>query len=109
MLFRQLLRAQGGEDADETGTPADEAEERAPWTLSHSAEHALEREIELARLECENQELRRMLGLIPSQPRPDSAAEIHAAFDARRTEAMHQRVGGLMQSDFASYRTGSPS
>ncbi|KAK7469095.1 hypothetical protein VKT23_003586 [Stygiomarasmius scandens] len=42
--------------------------EREPWTTSEAtqSEWALEREIELARLEKENEELRRMLGLLPA-------------------------------------------
>jgi len=42
---------------------------REPWTAPAvtGADHALEREIELARLEKENEELRRMLGIAPPQ------------------------------------------
>ena len=102
-LLRQLLRAQGGEEAD-SQVPADEAEEREPWTLGQAAEQALEREIELARLEKENEELRRMLGMIPSQPRPDSG-EMHAGFDSRRAEHLHQRAGGgAMNAGFPLYQ-----
>jgi hypothetical protein len=102
-LLRQLLRVQGGEEV-EPHVPADEAEEREPWTLGQSAEQALEREIELARLEKENEELRRMLGMIPSQPRPDSG-EMHAGFDSRRAEHLHQRAGGgAMNTGFPLYQ-----
>ncbi|KAH8824892.1 hypothetical protein DL96DRAFT_1500342 [Flagelloscypha sp. PMI_526] len=46
-----------------------EVSEREPWTDPDNAEaeHALEREIELARLERENEELRRLAGLLPLQ------------------------------------------
>ncbi|KAL0960999.1 hypothetical protein HGRIS_005992 [Hohenbuehelia grisea] len=45
-------------------------EDREPWTSisAAGAGHALEREIELSRLEKENEELRRMLGLVPAYP-----------------------------------------
>ncbi|KAJ7069900.1 hypothetical protein C8F01DRAFT_1016107 [Mycena amicta] len=96
-VLRQLLRIQGGEPP-EPGPPALQAESdeprefsvddrepwstlaaREPWTSvdAAGADHALEREIELARLEKENEELRRMLGTVApgyegpaSNPRP---------------------------------------
>ncbi|KAJ6512156.1 hypothetical protein C8R47DRAFT_683314 [Mycena vitilis] len=86
-VLRQLLRAQGGEppEPSPTVTPETDAsqplpvEDREPWTTLAArepwtaasvtgADHALEREIELARLEKENEELRRMLGIHPPQP-----------------------------------------
>ncbi|KAL0581035.1 hypothetical protein V5O48_001029 [Marasmius crinis-equi] len=81
-LLRQLLRTQGGENvfeegsSREKGTVEEELEEvtqsvyeREPWLSRDAtqAEWALEREIELARLEKENEELRRMLALQPGQ------------------------------------------
>ncbi|KAG7088561.1 hypothetical protein E1B28_012542 [Marasmius oreades] len=78
-LLRRCLRAQGGEcvfEAAESGAADEELEEvtrsiyeREPWLSQDAtqAERALEREIELARLEKENEELRRMLGLRPGQ------------------------------------------
>ncbi|KAK7048248.1 hypothetical protein R3P38DRAFT_2868237 [Favolaschia claudopus] len=86
-VLRQLLRAQGGEQLEEP-SPASppevdpsvpqHVEEREPWTTLAArepwtmpavtgADYAMEREIELARLEKENEELRRMLGLSPPQ------------------------------------------
>ncbi|KAF9267541.1 hypothetical protein L218DRAFT_894979 [Marasmius fiardii PR-910] len=70
-LLRQCLRAQGGESIFETGDDQELEEvaqsiyEREPWSSRDAtqAERALEREIELARLGKENEELRRMLGL----------------------------------------------
>jgi hypothetical protein len=84
-LLRQCLREQGGEqlsdlnnsrrrkeEGDAHGTDVMEQleeflHEREPWTTSDAtqAEWALEREIELARLERENDELRRLAGLSP--------------------------------------------
>lgn len=102
-LFRQLLRAHGGETSEGT-SPSDEAEEREPWTLAQSSEHALEREIELERLQKENQELKRMLGVIPPQPRPDSAdIHGHSGFDSRRPEGL-QRQGAVMSAGFPPYQ-----
>ncbi|KAJ6584871.1 hypothetical protein B0H19DRAFT_399204 [Mycena capillaripes] len=85
-VLRQLLRAQGGEPPEPSPTASPEVdplqplhvEDREPWTTLAArepwtapavtgADHALEREIELARLEKENEELRRMLGIIPPQ------------------------------------------
>ncbi|EEB91349.1 hypothetical protein MPER_10300, partial [Moniliophthora perniciosa FA553] len=86
-LLRQCLRAQGGEDTseegrqdgpntDDKGSVEDKIEqvtqslyEREPWLSRDAtlAEWAMDREIELARLEKENEELRRMLGMLPVQ------------------------------------------
>ncbi|KAF9777639.1 hypothetical protein BJ322DRAFT_1095772 [Thelephora terrestris] len=54
--LRKALRALDGEDTQETG------EERDDMTVLAASEWALDRECELARLEKENVELRRMLG-----------------------------------------------
>ena len=51
-LLRQVLRSQNGEDT-ESGT--DDNENREPWTMSAASDYALERDIELARLEKENE------------------------------------------------------
>ncbi|KAJ7758525.1 hypothetical protein DFH07DRAFT_710847, partial [Mycena maculata] len=93
-VLRQLLRAQGGEPVEPEPTAAPEpdlsvalkplaVEDREPWTTLAArepwtapavtgADHALEREIELARLEKENEELRRMLGVAPLPARSQS-------------------------------------
>lgn len=57
-VLRQLLRTQCGEEVWDM-----EGEEE--WGRG-SAEHGMEREIELARLEKENEELKRMMGLLPA-------------------------------------------
>jgi hypothetical protein len=55
--LRKALRALDGEDTQESG------DERDDITVLAASEWALDRECELARLEKENVELRRMLGL----------------------------------------------
>ena len=72
-LLRQLLRTQGGEEG--MGEVEDsEEEEWGGWKAvgQGSADYGLEREIELARLEKENEELKRMMGLLPAQLRLES-------------------------------------
>jgi hypothetical protein len=71
----------GEEDAQGPGQEEDkeieveidtsEVDSREPWLESHvkSSTHALSREIELARLERENEELKRMIGLLPWAPK----------------------------------------
>lgn len=62
--FRQFVRAVGGEEPDRTSAEdANKAEDFEPWVPTDGADWALERESELARLERENEELKRMLGL----------------------------------------------
>ncbi|TFK27996.1 hypothetical protein FA15DRAFT_665752 [Coprinopsis marcescibilis] len=95
-ILRQLLRAQNGEDVDPPPSPANEAEEREPWTAAQAADHALGREIELARLEKENEELRRMLGLLPPLARHHENSDLQPPFDGRRSETpghMHSASG----------------
>ena len=95
-LLRQTLRSLGGEEIEES-EPTEE-EEREPWSMASGAEHAMEREIELARLEKENEELRRLMGLVPPYSRgPSSHSENRPTFEPPpRME--HQRsaskVGG---------------
>lgn len=62
--FRQFVRAVGGEDGDRpSAEETNKAEDFEPWSLTSGADWALERESELARLEKENDELRRMIAL----------------------------------------------
>ncbi|KAL1692847.1 hypothetical protein GGG16DRAFT_50550 [Schizophyllum commune] len=89
--LRGLSRLEGGEpDGQEPNSPTFEEVMVAPT----SYDHALQREIELARLEQENAELRRMLGLLPSYPlrrpqAPPTESELahrpQTAFEAGRT------------------------
>ncbi|KAH9480510.1 hypothetical protein JR316_0007110 [Psilocybe cubensis] len=81
-LLRQVLRSQNGEDADSPVTRTDDVEDREPWTAAAASEYALERDIELARLEKENEELRRLMGLLPSYPRKDSGSDFRPIFEA---------------------------
>lgn len=76
-LLRQVLRSQNGEDTESPIVRIDEDENREPWIDSAASDHALERDIELARLEKENEELRRLMGLLPFQhpSRKDSGSE----------------------------------
>lgn len=62
--FRQFMRSVGGEDADRSSSDDNpKSEDLESWSAaSSSAEWALERDCELARLEKENEELRRMVG-----------------------------------------------
>ena len=67
-VLRSLLRIESGED-DEV-PPRErtlEQEEQEPWNATLAAEHSMEREIELARLQVENEQLKQMLGILPTR------------------------------------------
>ncbi|CAA7261380.1 unnamed protein product [Cyclocybe aegerita] len=81
-LLRQVLRSQNGEDAESHTAEGDDEEDREPWTAAAASDHALERDIELARLEKENEELRRLMGLLPPQTRRDSGSDFRPLFEA---------------------------
>jgi hypothetical protein len=71
-LLRKFLRTLGGEDPDALKVDDDgddDVGESRNYESGSTAEHALEREIELSRLEKENEELRRMIGLVPAHTR----------------------------------------
>ncbi|RDB17913.1 hypothetical protein Hypma_000929 [Hypsizygus marmoreus] len=102
-LLRQFLRSLGGEDTDPPITPDDEEENREPWTSAAASDHALEREIELARLEKENEELRRMMGLVAVQPRR-SISESRPTFEPPKLE--HQRIPSATKLGGASGTVG---
>jgi len=91
-LLRQYLRSLGGEDADPPMTRIDDEENREPWASATASDHALEREIELARLEKENEELRRMMGLVAVQSRR-SNSDTRPTFEPPRQE--QQRVSSI--------------
>lgn len=105
-LLRRLLRAQGGEDVDPPPSPADEAAEREPWTAAQAAHHALEREIELARLEKENEELRRMLGMLPSNPPTRSSSEHQPSFHHHQGQGSLAQGGAFQQHSHADKSSG---
>ncbi|KDR82697.1 hypothetical protein GALMADRAFT_134270 [Galerina marginata CBS 339.88] len=81
-LLRQVLRSQNGEDSESPVTRTDNEEDREPWIASAPSDLALERDIELARLEKENEELRRLMGLLPPIPRKDSGSDFRPIFEA---------------------------
>jgi hypothetical protein len=60
-VLRQFLRSLGGEGQEQERSSD---EDREQWRDTVEAQHALERECELARLEKENEELRLMLDMI---------------------------------------------
>jgi hypothetical protein len=67
-VLRGLLRTESGEDDEEPPpTRTQEEEEEEPWNATLAAEHSMEREIELARLQAENEELKQMLGILPTR------------------------------------------
>jgi hypothetical protein len=98
-VLRQFLRTLGGEDGEQRCANASE-EDREPWTTSAAAQHALERECELARLEKENEELRQMVGLVGydgTRPEPRSTfdpARMVASHSPRLTDSSHPGVDG---------------
>ncbi|KAF5382490.1 hypothetical protein D9615_002999 [Tricholomella constricta] len=94
-LLRQFLRSLGGEDADPPTTRIDDEENREPWTSVAASDYALEKEIELARLEKENEELRRMMWLVAAQPRP-SNSETRPTFESPLEE--QQRLTSTAKS-----------
>ncbi|TFK40628.1 hypothetical protein BDQ12DRAFT_679779 [Crucibulum laeve] len=97
-VLRQLLRSEGGEDAEAPTTRVDDDEDREPWTAAAAADYALEREIELARLEKENEELRRMMGLVPPQPRrgsSDPRPMFEPRPDAKRAMSLGKTISGI--------------
>jgi hypothetical protein len=69
-LLRQVLLLQNGEGAE---VCAGDGRDEFGWDTSAATEYALERDIELSRLEKENEELRRLIGVLPPQPRKDSS------------------------------------
>lgn len=72
--FRQLMRTVGGEEADRPSSDdSPKTEDFESWSVASSAELALERDCELARLEKENEELRRMLGVDMRDSRAQSS------------------------------------
>jgi len=67
-VLRGLLRIESGEDDEAPPTERTlEEEEQEPWNAALAAEHSMEREIELARLQAENEQLKQMLGILPTR------------------------------------------
>jgi hypothetical protein len=111
-LLRQVLRSQNGEETESPVTRMDDDENREPWIVSASSDYALERDIELARLEKENEELRRLMGLLPLQRRNDSGSEYGTPFEApppMRLPSMQKLGGGKSTQQYETFkRTRSP-
>ena len=82
-VLRQFLRSLGGEDPEQKSA---NEEDREPWNATAAAQHALERECELARLEKENEELKQMLGVVGYDGR---RPEPETTFDPARMVASH--------------------
>ncbi|KIK07997.1 hypothetical protein K443DRAFT_672882 [Laccaria amethystina LaAM-08-1] len=111
-LLRQLLRSVGGEDVESPNTRVDDDEDREPWSAVTAADYALERDIELARLEKENEELKRMMGLMPPQPRrasadpirSSSALEVRPIVEAVRAPGV-PKPSGVLNSNLGPFGT----
>lgn len=102
-LLRLILRSQAGEDVEPPTEPRnldDDEEDREPWATIDPSDYSMEREIELARLEKENEELRRMIGLLPPHQRREMHhSEQRHAFEpprpqVQRTMSGQGRLGG---------------
>ena len=86
-----------GEGASSTGldaevdSDAEVLEDREPWMGLEASEsdYALERDIELARLEKENEELRRLAGLLPPLPPQHHATQSQNPFQNHATGHGH--------------------
>lgn len=112
-LLRQFLRSMGGEDTDPSTTRVDDEENREPWSSVAASGHSLEREIELARLEKENEELRRMMGLVTNQHK-QSDEDLRLTFESPRQEQQRapsmQRLGSTGHiGPFGTYKRMRPS
>ena len=96
-LLRQYLRALGGEDVDPPTVPFVYEGNLDLGATSAASNHALEREIELARLERENEELRRMLGFVSGQQsrNPSDGGPSHV----EPSTAESRRSSGLLKME----------
>jgi hypothetical protein len=111
-LLRQYMRLQNGEEPLDIPMhpfpctlPAESSSEKTPSSPRLEArevedhpgeDHALEREIELSRLENENEELKRMLGLLPPKMRGhrSGSGSAYDMFPPYGRPASQQRMGG---------------
>jgi len=77
--------------------PQHDLETREPWTTraAYSSAHALERDIELVRLETENEELRRMLGI--ESARRTGSDDSGKDSDENNSEQRQQQLESLEQ------------
>ncbi|KIJ41984.1 hypothetical protein M422DRAFT_31587 [Sphaerobolus stellatus SS14] len=100
-MLRKALRAAGGESTD-TEAPIGEYhpynDEGGYIDGIEQADYALERETELARLEFENQELRKLAGLEPITPNPHSSSSIPMRWDPDPAEGGQPHGGQRVPS-----------
>ena len=81
-LLRQVFRAQNGENTESpSNETSDEEKEFEALETTGASDHALERDIELSRLEKENEELHRLIGLLPPQRRSDGESDFRPIFE----------------------------
>ena len=91
-ILRQFLRSLGGEGVEQLA----DHDDREPWTMSAAAQHALERECELARLEKENEELRLMLDMVGYDHGKDASEAGPFTFDPARMVASCRPEANVM-------------
>jgi len=98
------LRTLGGEGTELIIPCANDEDDRGTWNFG-SSDYALDREIELARLEKENEELRRMMGLVAPQQRRNNSDTRPVVEPPPRSEA--QRASSTSKLSGVS-GTGGP-
>jgi hypothetical protein len=96
-LLRRFLRTLGGEDIDPQAMHVDNDsdENREPRDPVTAAEYALERDIELVRLEKENEELQRMMGVVAAYPPRRANSDARPTFEPPPRPGMAQRVSSI--------------
>ena len=100
-IMRRVLRAHTGEDVDPDMDPEEAAK---------LVEQALEREIELARLGKENEELKRMLGILPPLTKEDLQVkeEPKPFYDGGRIQRTASAIP-MNEGPFGTYKRARPS
>ncbi len=95
-IMRQVLHHESGEDTD-------------PVDAVAAAEYAMEREIELARLEKENEELRRMLGVLPLVPKeePQPHQDSRPFFEPIRLQRTVSQIPAV--GPYGTYKRARPA
>lgn len=91
-LLRQVVRSLNGEDLPSPVTRQDGEDNYEPWAATTASQYALEREIELSRLETENEELRRMLDSYAASGIRRSTSEVRPTFEPPRREDEEMNV-----------------
>ncbi|KAK0201681.1 hypothetical protein DFS33DRAFT_1349165 [Desarmillaria ectypa] len=93
-IMRRVLRSLGGEDVEHPST--------------EQAEASLEREIELARLEKENEELKRMMGLLPSLQARREGYDSRALFEPGKSRPVGIASSGSSVGPFGTFKRNRP-